>query len=141
VVILRTFLALAAGLSVAVLIALALSAWVARLFPNWTEADSKLRKQAGDLYTPKRKAGFVFVSLGSSFLSAAAGGYITGWIATVNPLIHVLVLGLVVLMLAALNALQERGRHPIWLQLTLVAIAPLGVLAGGLARLKVLGFL
>ena len=65
----------------------------------------------------------------------------TAWAAAANPLIHVLALALVVLALAALSALQLRGKQPIWYQLTLVAISPIGVLAGGLARLRVLGIL
>ncbi len=53
-----------------------------------------------------------------------------------NPLIHVLALALVVLGLAALSALQQRGQQPIWYMLALVAITPMGVLAGGLVRLR-----
>jgi N-acetyl-gamma-glutamylphosphate reductase len=74
-------------------------------------------------------------------VAAAAGGYVTAWIAAANPLIHVLILGLAVLAMAALSALQSRGKQPIWYQLSLVAISPFGVLAGGLLRLKVLGIL
>jgi hypothetical protein len=61
--------------------------------------------------------------------------------ADANPLVHVLALGIVVLALAALSALQSRGNQPIWYQLAQVAISPLGVLAGGLLRLRVLGIL
>jgi hypothetical protein len=83
----------------------------------------------------------VFVNLGYSFLAAAAGGYVTAWAAAANPLIHVLALGIVVLAMAALSVLQSKGEQPIWYQLTLVALTPLGVLAGGLVRLRVLGIL
>jgi len=55
--------------------------------------------------------------------------------------VHALALALIVLALAALSALQTKGNQPVWLQLALVAIAPLGVLAGGLVRLRVLGIL
>ena len=65
----------------------------------------------------------------------------TAWVAAANPLYHVLALGIIVLALAALSALQSRGKQPIWYQLTLVAITPMGVLAGGLVRLRVLGIL
>jgi hypothetical protein len=68
-------------------------------------------------------------------------GYVTAWAAAANPLIHMLALGIVVLALAALSALQSKGKQPIWYQLALVAITPLGVLAGGLLRLRVLGIL
>jgi hypothetical protein len=37
--------------------------------------------------------------------------------------------------------LQTRGKLPIWYQLALVAVSPLGVLAGGLLRLRVIGIL
>ena len=45
------------------------------------------------------------------------------------------------LPLAALSALQSRGKQPIWYALALVAISPIGVLAGGLVRLRVVGIL
>jgi hypothetical protein len=85
--------------------------------------------------------GYVVVNLGYSFLGAAAGGYVTAWLAAANPLYHVLALGIIVLVLSALSTLQSRGKQPIWYQLALVAIAPIGVLAGGLLRLRVLGIL
>ncbi len=89
----------------------------------------------------KPKPGYVFVNVGYSFLAAAAGGYVTAWIAQKNPLIHVLALAITVLLLAALSALQQRGQQPLWYALMLVALTPLGVLAGGLVRLRVLGVL
>jgi hypothetical protein len=129
VVILHTFLALAAGFAVVALLAIALAAIVARMAPSWTDA-------AG-----RPQAGYLFVNLGSSFLAAAAGGYVTAWVAVANPLIQVLALGIVVLAISALSALQARGKQPIWCQLALVAISPIGVLAGGLVRLRVMGIL
>jgi hypothetical protein len=52
-----------------------------------------------------------------------------------------LALAIIVLVLAALSALQSRGKQPVWYQLALVAITPLGVFAGGILRIKVLGIL
>jgi len=129
VVIVRAFLALASGFAVIAVLVIAMTALLARTVPSWTDGEGKLQP------------GYVFVNLGSSFLTAAAGGYVTAWIAAANPLIHVLALGIVVLALAALSALQSRGKQPIWHQLALVAISPIGVLAGGLVRLRVLGIL
>jgi hypothetical protein len=129
VVILRAFLALAAGFAAMTLLALLLTALLARLVPSWTDENSKP--------TPA----YAFVSLGCSFLSAAVGGYLTAWTAAANPLIHVLALALVALALAALNALQTRGKQPVKYQLAQVAIFPVGVLAGGLLWLRVLGIL
>lgn len=128
-VILHTFLALVTGFAVLVLLGMGLTALMARLAPDWTAEAGRLQPS------------YAFVNLGFSFLSAAAGGYTTAWIAAANPLIHVLALGIVVLALAALSALQSKGKLPVWFQLAQVAIAPLGVLAGGLARLQALGIL
>jgi hypothetical protein len=126
---LHAFAALAAGfLTMAALVA-GLTALLMRLTPSW----------AGDEGKPQ--AGYIFVNLGYSFLAAAAGGYVTAWVAVANPMYHVMALGIIVLALAALSALQGRGKQPIWYQLTLVALTPMGVLAGGLVRLRVLGIL
>ncbi len=128
-VILRAFLALAAGFATMTALVLVLTALLTKLTPSWTGTEGSPRP------------GYVFVNLGYSFLAAAAGGYVTAWTAAANPLIHVLALGIVVLALAALSALQSKGKQPIWYALALVAMMPLGVLAGGLVRLRVLGIL
>lgn len=126
---LHAFLALAAGfLTMAVLVGV-LTALLVRLTPSWVGEQGK------------PKPGYIFVNLGYSFLAAAAGGYVTSWLAAANPLYHVLALGIIVLALAALSALQAKGKQPIWYQLTLLALTPLGVLAGGLLRLRVMGIL
>ena len=52
-----------------------------------------------------------------------------------------LALAIIVLALSALSAMQARGKQPVWYQLALVAIAPVGVLAGGLVWLRVMGIL
>jgi hypothetical protein len=128
-VILRAFLALAAGFATMALLVIVMTALLMRMVPSWTGAEGK------------PQPGYAFVNLGYSFLAAAAGGYVTAWAAAANPLIHVLALGMVVLALAALSALQSRGKQPIWYALTLVAISPMGVLAGGLVWLRVVGIL
>ena len=123
----RTFLALLAGfVTMAALVAL-MTALLIRLAPDWAGAESRPRP------------GYAFVNLGYSFLSAAAGGYVTAYLATGNPLVLVLVLGIVVLVMAALSALQSRGAQPVWYALALLVLMPLGALAGGLVRLRVLG--
>jgi hypothetical protein len=129
VVTLHAFLALAAGfLTMAVLVAV-LTAMLMRLIPSWV----------GDQGKPG--PGYIFVNLGYSFLAAAAGGYVTAWLAAANPLYHVLALAIIVLAFAALSVMQSKGKQPVWYQLTLVALTPIGVLAGGLVRLRVLGIL
>jgi hypothetical protein len=128
-VIAHAFMALATGFAVMVALVMGMAALVARLVPSWAGSEAKPQPS------------YAFVNLGSSFVASAAGGYATAWVAAANPLIHVLALAMVVLALAALSALQSRGKQPIWTQLALVAISPIGVLAGGLARLRVLGIL
>lgn len=127
-VMLRAFEALFAGFAIVVLLSLAMGFLTKQLAPDWTET-------AGSL-----SAGFVFANLGSSFLAAAAGGYVTAWISS-DPLLYVLALGIIVLVLAGLSALQQRGKRPVAYLLASVAIAPLGVLIGGLVRLRVMGLL
>lgn len=131
-VILHAFLALAAGFITIVLLIAAISALLKKLTPSWTDESGQ---------NAKPTAGYVIVNLGYSFLAAAAGGYVTAWVAEQNPLIHVLALAITVLLLAALSALQQRGKHPIWYLLPLVALTPVGVFAGGLVRLRVIGVL
>ena len=105
----------------AILVA-ALTALLVRMTPSWV----------GEQGYPR--PGYVFVNLGYSFLAAATGGYVTAWLAAANPLYHVLAL-------AALSVMQSKGKQPVWYQLTLVALTPVGVLAGGLVRLRVIGIL
>ena len=126
-VILRAFLALLAGfLTMAVLVGLA-TVLLTKLVPEWVGSPGHPR------------AGYIFVNLGYSFAAAMAGGYVAAWVAKENPLIHALALALIVLLLAGLSALQQRGMQPIWYQLLLVAITPLGVTLGGMLRLRILG--
>jgi hypothetical protein len=129
VVVLRAFLALVAGFATMALLIAILTALLKKLTPAWVGSPGK------------SQPGYMFVNLGYSFLAAAAGGYVTAWASQANPLIHVLALALVVLALAALSALQQRGQQPIGYVLALVALAPIGVLAGGLVRLRIIGVL
>jgi hypothetical protein len=125
--ILRSFLALLAGfISMALLVGV-FTAALMKFLPQWV----------GDTGHPR--AAYVVVNLGYSLAAAVVGGYVTARLAVNNTLIHILALALIVLLLGALSALQQRGMQPIWYQLLLIAIAPVGVLLGGLIRLKILG--
>jgi len=126
---LHAFLALLGGFATMAAFVAVITALLQKLTPEWVSKKG----------TPK--PGYIFINLGYSFLAAAAGGYVTAWIAAHNPLVHVLALAITVLLLAALSALQQRGQQPVWYMLTLVALTPVGVLAGGVVRLRVLGIL
>jgi hypothetical protein len=129
VVRLHAFLALLAGLATMLLLDFVTASLLKRLAPDWT----------GEPRNPR--VGYIFVNLGYSFLAAAAGGYVSAWTAVSNSLVYILALSIIVLVFAALSALQSRGRQPIVYQLALVAVSPLGVVAGGLVRLRVEGIL
>ena len=126
---LHAFLALLCGFATIAALVAVITALLRKLTPGWVSGKGA------------PKPGYIFVNLGYSFLAAAAGGYVTAWIAAHNSLVHVLALAITVLLLAALSALQQRGQQPLWYMLALVALTPLGVFAGGLVRLRVLGIL
>lgn len=128
-VVLHAFFALAAGFATMAILVTVMTILLQRLVPDWAES-------AG---TPG--AGYAFVNLGWTFVAAGAGGYMTAWIAERNSLIHVLALAIAVLLLAALSALQQRGKLPVWYLLALVVITPIGVFVGGVVRLRALGVL
>lgn len=128
-VILHGFLALLAGFATMAILVILVTALITRLAPEWVGEQSRPR------------LGYVFVNLGYSFLAAAAGGYVTAWAASSNPLVHVLALAIAVLVLSALSALQMREKRPIAYQLALVAVSPMGIMAGGLVRLRLLGII
>jgi hypothetical protein len=128
-VILHAFLALLAGYATIALLVIAITALLTRLTPGWVGKEGR------------PMPAYAFFNLSYSFLAAAAGGYVTALIAAGNPLVNDLVLALVALAMSALSAIQSRGKLPIWYALTLVAIMPLGVLAGGLVRLRLLEIL
>jgi hypothetical protein len=128
-VIAHAFLALASGFATMVLIMALLTALMKGLIPLWAAIDRPL--------TP----GAAFVNIAGSFVAAAAGGYVTAWASDPTPMQHVLALAIAVLALSALTALQSRTQRPAWFLLVLVAVAPLGVFAGGLIRLRVMGIL
>lgn len=125
----QAFLALLSGLATIALLSLGMTTLVGKFTPGWAAGQGR------------PSPGAVVVQLGSTLLIAAAGGYLTAVVARANPLVHVLALGIAVLALSALSALQAKGTQPILFQLSMVAVSPLGVLAGGLLRLRVLGIL
>ncbi|HVC47879.1 MAG TPA: hypothetical protein VND90_11580 [Terracidiphilus sp.] len=126
---LRAFWALLAGFAAVMAVVLGVRGLLLWLAPGMAE----MEQHPG--------TGFTVVNVGSSLLAGTAGGYVTAMVGRANPMVHVLALGIAVLALSALSALQSHGKQPIWYQLVQVAISPLGVLAGGLLRLRVLGIL
>ncbi len=125
--ILRAFGALLAGfLTMAVLVGVATAVLLKRA-PRWAGTKDKPR------------ASYIWFNLGYSLVAAMAGGCVTAWLAMENPLVHALALALTVLLMAALSAMQQRGQQPVWYQLLLVATTPVGVVAGALLRLRVIG--
>jgi hypothetical protein len=120
--ILRSFLALLAGFAAMELLIAGATAVIAR------------KGGAGS-------AGLVAVNMACSFAAAAAGGYVTAWLAVTRPLHTVLVLAVVVLVLGAITTVQTRGTRRAWQPVALMVVCALGVMAGGLLRLRVAGLL
>jgi len=128
-VMLHTFLALAAGFATLVIAEGTITALLRRLWPLW--ADEELRWGSSRAFTTIAYSTFV----------AVGGGAVTAAVAQANPLIHTLALALIVLLLAGLSAMQNRNQQPNWFLLTLVVLMPFGVFAGGFIRLKMAGIL
>jgi hypothetical protein len=125
----HAFLALLAGFVTMALLVIVVTALLTRMVPDWVGTEGKPRPA------------YTLVNLGYSFLAAAAGGYVTASVSRDNPLVQVLVLGIVVLAMGAVSALQSKGKQPVWYALTILALMPVGVLAGGLLRLQIMGIL
>jgi uncharacterized membrane protein len=123
------FLAMLAGFVIMAGLVSAVSASLPRLLPGWIELDG----------SPRRP--LVVVNLCWSFLAAMAGGYVTAWIASANPLDTSLALAIVILVLGGIGTLQSREKYPVWYLILLLIVTPVGVAAGGLIRMKVLGLL
>jgi hypothetical protein len=124
---LHIFVALVEGVAAMLLVTGAFRLAFTRWIPAWAHNQIKPRP------------GHVYADLGSSLLAATAGGYVSAWASAGDPLRAVLALGVVALVLGGVSALDSRGKQPIWYQLALTAVLPLGVAAGGLARLHWLG--
>jgi MFS-type transporter involved in bile tolerance (Atg22 family) len=129
VVMVHAFLALLAGYAAIVLFDLGLKALSSRVAPSLARASEQ------------PAIAEIIVQLGGSFVAGALGGFLTAYLARGNSLIHVLVLALVILLMAALGSMQERGKRPVWFLLAQVALAPLGVMAGGMLQLRIAGIL
>lgn len=126
---LHAFWALLAGFGAVLAVALAIRGALVGLAPSMAAQ------------SPEPGAGYTIVQAGASLLAGTAGGYVTAALGRGNPMVEVLALGIAVLALSAMSALQARGKQPVWFLLVQVAISPLGVLAGGLIRLRALGIL
>ena len=69
-----------------------------------------------------------------------AGGYVTAFVANLDPLRHVFMLAMALLLLAGLSSLQAQPRPPWFYQLAMVALIPVACLAGGLLRMHQAGY-
>ena len=124
---LHSVLALLAGFAVMVATVFAVTMALMKSCPRWVGSPGR------------PNPAYVLVNMGYSFVAAMAGGFVTAWIAGSDPLRTVLVLAVVVLVMAALSALECRGRQPIRYQIFLAVLSPIGVVLGGILRIKLLG--
>lgn len=128
-VILHDVWALLAGFAVMTAIVFAFTGLIAKLAPGFV----------GPRGRPQ--GAYILLNLVCSFAAAVAGGYVTAWLATGNPLPKVLMLAIVVLAISAISALEARDRQPVAYQLGIAVLAAAGVILGGWLRLRLLGLL
>jgi len=127
--VLRGFLAMLVGFVVMAALVSAVSATLPKLIPSWVDLDG----------SPRRP--LIIANLCWSFVSAVSGGYVTAWVARANPLDTALALAFVILVLGGLATVQARERYPFWYIALLLIVTPLGVVAGGLVRMKVMAMM
>jgi multisubunit Na+/H+ antiporter MnhC subunit len=128
-VILHDVWALLAGFVVIMTLIYAFTLLLARLAPEFV----------GPSEHPQSR--YLVAGLGYSFVAAIGGGYVTAWVAAVNPLPKVLMLAIVVLAVSTISALDTRGQKPVGLQLAGAVLGAAGVVLGGVIRLHFLGLL
>ena len=121
------FLALLIGFVTMLVPVLVITGFLQSRVPEWVGEEGNPRPA------------YIAVNLIYSFLSAVGGGFVTAWIANQNALDTALALAIVILVLSGLSALQAKVRPPLWYQVPLLIVSPLGVIAGGLIRISVLG--
>lgn len=122
-IVLQSALAIGAGLLVTVGLSAAASLAHHRLL-------KKTRTGASDLW----------ITGIYSVIVASAGGYVTAYIANLDPLRHVFMLAMALLLLAGMSALQSEDDSPRWFRLMLVGLTPAACLGGGLLRMYQAGY-
>jgi hypothetical protein len=83
-----------------------------------------------------RAAPWLLFILGSGFVYAVAGGYVTAVVARRSEIKHALALGALMVVLGVVTLAAEYGRYPLWYQLGLVLIAVPGVVSGASLRAR-----
>jgi hypothetical protein len=89
-------------------------------------------------FGPQPNAPYLAANIGFSLLAAIVGGFVCGWIAGRAPLAHSLALAAIVLVLGAVSALQSAPTQPAWYPWTIAVAGAVGVLAGGLLRVRLI---
>jgi hypothetical protein len=127
-VIWHAFLTLLSGFAIITAIAAAVRLLLLRAVPAW-QADAA-----------QSSPPYLCAMAGVAFAAAGCGGFVAAWLGADNPLGHITALSIAVLAVTALSAMFEQGRRPIAFSLLQVAVTPLGVVAGGVLRLKLWGW-
>jgi len=76
------------------------------------------------------------VQLGIGFLCSALGGFVAAWIARRNELLNGVLSSFLCISIGLFEIATSEGRHPVALQLVLLAASPLVSLLGGYLRLR-----
>ncbi|SRR5712692_5315526 len=83
---------------------------------------------------PQPTATYLAVNLTYSALFAVLGGYVAATIAARAPLLHAVVLGGILLVMSIVSYVQNAAQQPRWYAVSLTALGPVCVIAGGYLR-------
>ena len=124
--ILRTIASLLAGFLAMFLVVGIITAVLVWRAPDWVSSAG-----AGHPQLP-----YMCVNLAYSFAAAILGGYVTAWVAATRPLWHGVVLACILLVLSAATAATMHEQQPLGYQLGLMALTPIGIIAGAWLRAR-----
>jgi hypothetical protein len=89
---------------------------------------------ANGVSMPRPTATYLAVNLTYSAFFAVLGGYVAATIAARAPLLHTAVLGGILVVVSIVSYVQNAGQQPRWYAISLMALGPVCVIAGGYLR-------
>jgi hypothetical protein len=124
----RSVLAVVVGYAVMAALVVGTSAAMGALFPG----EFPKPGEAG----PMPAARWFALMLGLSALYAVLGGWVAAYVAGRAEMGHGLALAALMLVLAVVSGLAERGLAPLWFLISVPLLGVAGVLAGSTLRLR-----
>ena len=85
---------------------------------------------------PEPSTAYHLAGLLATLLAAAAGGYVTGTVSRVRPVLHAGALAVILVALTSLDWSDASAGSPVWSLAGATLLAGLGALVGGWVRLR-----